>query len=73
MGFFLGVKKHIHESLEGRLKDAIVTFNFHWRAKEVGSKTNLVVFFPCVLNLYIVYVECSLQLLILSFLSFYCR
>ena len=43
----------ICESLEGRLKAAIVTFNHHWRAKEVGSKP---IFFP--VNLYIFYVEC---------------
>jgi hypothetical protein len=47
VGFLLDVEEQICESLEGRLKAAIVTFNYYWRAEEVGSKPILAYFFPC--------------------------
>jgi hypothetical protein len=45
VGFLLVVKEQICESLEGRLKVGIVTFNRCWRAEEIGSKPILSCFF----------------------------
>jgi hypothetical protein len=53
-----GLKVTIFESLEGRLKASIVTFNCQWRAEEVGFKAHTCLFliFPMYCNL--VYLLC---------------